>query len=124
MSGLALSTRCAPSLRASSDPYISEAVGYAGDLSPYTSWQDFQSRNGLSDTAIAEFMQAYPDLVLPDAAAAAVFSAINASTPLVDNGDGTFTVLGIDRVDLYVGGLAEKHAMGGIVGQTLLGALA
>ena len=116
--GLGTLNQVRAELAASSDPYISEAVGYAGDLSPYTSWQDFQTRNGLSDTAIAEFMQAYPDLVLPDAATAAVFSAINASTPLVDNGDGTFTVLGIDRVDLYVGGLAEKHAMGGIVGQT------
>ncbi|MDO9442132.1 MAG: peroxidase family protein [Beijerinckiaceae bacterium] len=101
-------------LQASQDPYVSEAVGFAGALTPYASWEDFQTRNGLSDTVINQFMQAYPDLVLQDAAEIASFQAANPDIALV-NGN---TVKGIDRVDLWVGGLAEKHINGGMVGQT------
>jgi Ca2+-binding RTX toxin-like protein len=101
-------------LAASDDPYVREAVGYAGDLSPYVSWDNFQSRNGLSDELIAKFRQAYPDLVLQTPEAIAAFQAANPNVELVDGN----TVKGIDRVDLYVGGLTEQHINGGVVGQT------
>jgi Ca2+-binding RTX toxin-like protein len=103
-------------LMASTNPYVHEAVGFAGDLTPYTSWEDFQTRNNLSDTVIAQFKQAYPDLVLA-AADIAAFQAINPGLELT--GVDHNTVKGIDRVDLFVGGLAEKHINGGMVGQTM-----
>jgi Ca2+-binding RTX toxin-like protein len=102
-------------LLASTDPYVHEAVGFAGDLTPYSSWEDFQARNNLSDTVINQFKQAYPDLVLA-AADIAAFHAINPGIELV--GANHDTVRGIDRVDLFVGGLAESHINGGVVGQT------
>jgi Ca2+-binding RTX toxin-like protein len=102
-------------LMASTDPYVREAVGYAGDLSPYTSWEDFQTRNGLSDSIINQFKAAYPDLVLA-AEDIEAFQAINPGIEL--GGVNHDTVRGIDRVDLFVGGLAESHINGGMVGQT------
>lgn len=101
----------------STDPHVQESVGYAGDLSPYTSWQDFQARNGLSNAVIAQFMQAFPDLVLASADIAA-FHAINPDIEVAMQPNGTGIVKGIDRVDLWLGGLAEAHINGGIVGQT------
>ena len=59
-------------------------------------------------------MQAYPDLVLDTPEEIAAFVAANPDITLV-NGN---TVKGIDRVDLWVGGLAETHINGGVVGQT------
>jgi Ca2+-binding RTX toxin-like protein len=103
-------------LRASQSPYVQEAVGYAGNFSPYTSWDDFQLRNGLSDAVSAQFKQAYPDLVLA-AADIDAFKAINPGIEL--GGPNHNTVKGIDRVDLFVGGLAEQHINGGMVGQTM-----
>jgi Ca2+-binding RTX toxin-like protein len=105
-------------LAASSDPYIREAVGFAGSLTPYASWEDFQQRNGLSDTVIAQFQQAYPDLVLASAEDIAAFTAANPDIVLLEGANGTKIVKGIDRVDLWVGGLAEAHVNGGMVGQT------
>ncbi|MGL4396934.1 MAG: peroxidase family protein [Hyphomicrobium sp.] len=102
-------------LAQSQDPYIAEARGFAGDLNPYTSWEDFQARNNLSNTVIEQFKEAYPDLVLA-AEDIAAFQAINPD--IVLGGANNDTVKGIDRVDLWVGGLAEKHINGGIVGQT------
>jgi Ca2+-binding RTX toxin-like protein len=102
-------------LMASIDPYVHEAVGFAGDLTPYASWEDFQARNNLSDAVINQFRQAYPDLVLA-AEDIAAFQAINPGTEL--GGPNHDTVKGIDRVDLFVGGLAESHINGGVVGQT------
>jgi hypothetical protein len=105
-------------LAASTDPYISEAVGFAGgDLSAYTSWADFQTRNGLSNAVIAQFMEAYPDLVLA-AEDVTAFQAINPDIAIAMQSDGTGIVKGIDRVDFWVGGLAEAHVNGGIVGET------
>lgn len=105
-------------LMASTNRYIVEARGYAGgDLSPYADWTDFQTRNGLSDALITQFKAAYPDLVLA-ADEVAAFQAVNPDIALVDNGDGTMTVKGIDRVDLWVGGLAEAKINGGMAGQT------
>jgi Ca2+-binding RTX toxin-like protein len=111
--GLGTLNQIRAGLMNSADSYVSEAVGYAGDLSPYTSWEDFQARNGLSDAVISQFKQAYPDLVL-DASEIADFVAVNPDIELVDGN----TVKGIDRVDLWVGGLAETHINGGQVGQT------
>ena len=111
--GLGTINQVRKSLAASTDPYIGEARGHAGNLSAYVSWDDFQNRNGLSDATIAQFKLAYPDLVLaPDKVAA--FQAANPDIELV-NGN---TVKGIDRVELWVGGMAEKHINGGQVGQT------
>ncbi|GJD96086.1 peroxidase family protein [Methylobacterium iners] len=104
-------------LMASTDPYIREAVGFAGDLRPYVSWEDFQARNGLSNTVIAQFRQAYPDLELTPANREA-FVAANPDIEIHVRSNGTEYVSGIDRVDLWVGGLAEQHVNGGVVGQT------
>ncbi|WP_171029942.1 peroxidase family protein [Enterobacter sp. MF024] len=111
--GLGSMNQIRADLLASRDPYVKEAVSFAGDLTPYSSWEDFQARNNLSDTVIAQFKQAYPDLVLEDSQIAG-FLAANPGYQFV-NGN---TVKGIDRVDLFVGGLAEKHINGGVVGQT------
>ncbi len=101
----------------STDPYIVEARSYAGNLDPYTSWEDFQARNGLSNSVIDQFKQAYPDLQLA-ATDIEAFRAVNPDIDIVVNADGTGTVKGIDRVDVWVGGLAEAHINGGMVGQT------
>lgn len=103
------------SLLTSESPYIREAVDkWAGNMTPYTSWEDFQARNNLSDSLIAQFKAAYPDLVLSTPEEIAAFQAANPDIQLVDGN----TVKGIDRVDLWVGGLAEAHINGGMVGQT------
>jgi len=111
--GLGSMNQIRADLMASRDPYVKEAVSFAGDLTPYSSWEDFQARNNISDTVIAQFKQAYPDLVLENSQIAD-FLAANPGYQFV-NGN---TVKGIDRVDLFVGGLAEKHINGGVVGQT------
>jgi Ca2+-binding RTX toxin-like protein len=116
--GLGTLNQVRADLQASSDPYVHEAVGFAGDLSPYTSWTDFQARNGLSDAVIAQFKAAYPDLVLTTAEERAAFVAANPDIVLHDGANGAKVVSGIDRVDLWVGGLAEKHINDGVVGQT------
>jgi methionine-rich copper-binding protein CopC len=101
-------------LSASTDPYVREAVERTGlPLTPYTSWEDFQARNGLSAIDIGKLRQAYPDLVLQPAEILA-FRRSNPDITLV-NGN---TVKGIDRLDGWVGGLSEKHINGGVVGQT------
>ncbi|MFO1171797.1 MAG: peroxidase family protein [Hyphomicrobiaceae bacterium] len=105
-------------LASSTDPYVAEARSHAGNLDPYTSWEDFQARNGLSDTVIDQFKQAYPDLEIA-AADIAAFQAINPDIDIaIDGSTGIGTVKGIDRVDVWVGGLAEAHINGGMVGQT------
>ena len=115
--GLGTLNQVRADLQAASSPYIREAIGYAGNLDPYDSWEDFQARNGLSDAVIAQMKEAYPDLVL-SADDVAIFQEVNPDIALVDGGDGTWIVKGIDRLDLWVGGLAEKHINGGMVGQT------
>ncbi len=113
--GLGTLNQVRAGLLASDSPYIQEAIQLSGaDLSPYTSWEDFQARNGLSDAVIAQFKQAYPDLVLSTDAEIAAFRAANPDIALV----GGNTVKGIDRVDLWVGGLAEPHINDGMVGST------
>jgi Ca2+-binding RTX toxin-like protein len=105
-------------LSASTNPYVAEAVGFAGgNLTPYSSWEDFQARNGLSDAVIAQFRQAYPDLVLA-AADITKFQAINPDIAIAIQSNGTGIVSGIDRLDLWVGGLAERHINDGLVGET------
>ncbi|WP_198375612.1 peroxidase family protein [Neoroseomonas rubea] len=112
--GLGTMNQVRKSLSESTDPYVREAVSFAGDMSAYASWEDFQARNGLSDAVIQQFRTAYPDLVLQTQQEIDAFRLINPDIELVD---GT-TVKGIDRVDLWVGGLTEKHINGGMVGQT------
>ena len=116
--GLGTLNQVRASLSGSDNPYIAQAVGFAGDLSPYTSWADFQARNGLSDAVIAQFQAAYPDLVLSTPEDIAAFVAANPDITLLDGPNGEKIVQGIDRVDLWVGGLAETHINGGMVGQT------
>ncbi|TXN09141.1 calcium-binding protein [Methylobacterium sp. WL103] len=116
--GLGTLNQVRADLQASADPYIHEAVGFAGDLSPYTSWADFQARNGLSDTVIAQFKQAYPDLVLVTPTERTAFVAANPDIEIHQRADGKEYVSGIDRIDLWVGGLAEQHVNGGVVSQT------
>ena len=116
--GLGTLNQVRADLMASNDPYIREAVGFAGDLTPYTSWADFKARNGLSDAVIAQFQTAYPDLVLTTPEDIAAFMAVNPDIVLQDGPAGSKIVSGIDRLDLWVGGLAETHVLGGMVGQT------
>ena len=119
--GLGTLNQVRADLQASDDPYIREAVGFAGNLSPYASWEDFQARNGISNAVIAQFKQAYPDLILRTSAEIAAFADANPDIELIpapEVGAGAVRVKGIDRVDLWVGGLAESHINGGMVGQT------
>ena len=101
----------------STDPYIREALEFAGDLSAYEDWEDFKTRNNLSATVTAQFIAAYPDLVL-EAADIAGFRDLNPDVDVTVRTDGKGVVKGIDRVDLWVGGLAEAHINDGMVGQT------
>lgn len=118
--GLGTLNQVKADLQASTDPYIKFAVEFleanGGSMNPYSSWQDFQQRNGLSDVVLAQFIAAYPDLVL-QAGQIEAFKAINGDIVAVQ-ADGTGLVKGIDRVDLWVGGLAEKHFNGGMAGDT------
>ncbi|MDH4440131.1 MAG: peroxidase family protein [Rhizobium sp.] len=118
--GLGTLNQVKADLQASTDPYIKFAVEFleenGGSMNPYSSWQDFQQRNGLTDTVLAQFIAAYPDLVL-QAGQIDAFKAINGNIVAVQ-ADGTGIVKGIDRVDLWVGGLAEKHFNGGMAGDT------
>jgi Ca2+-binding RTX toxin-like protein len=118
--GLGTLNQVKADLKASTDPYIKFAVEFleanGGSMNPYSSWQDFQQRNGLSDVVLAQFIAAYPDLVL-QASQIEAFKAINGNIVAMQE-DGTGLVKGIDRVDLWVGGLAEKHFNGGMAGDT------
>jgi Ca2+-binding RTX toxin-like protein len=118
--GLGTLNQVKASLQTSTDPYVKFAINFlaanGGSVNPYSSWQDFQTRNGLTDIVIAQFMAAYPDLVLR-ADQIDAFKAINGDIVAVQQ-DGTGFVKGIDRVDLWVGGLAEAHFNGGMAGST------
>ncbi|THV10288.1 peroxidase family protein, partial [Rhizobium rhizophilum] len=118
--GLGTLNQVKADLQASTDPYVKFAVDFleanGRSMNPYSSWQDFQQRNGLSNVVIAQFIAAYPDLIL-QASQIEAFKAINGNIVTVQ-GDGTGLVKGIDRVDLWVGGLAEKHFNGGMAGDT------
>ena len=61
--GLGTLNQVRADLLASTDPGadVQEAIELSGeDLTPYASWADFQQRNGLSDTVLAQFQQAAP----------------------------------------------------------------
>ena len=118
--GLGTLNQIKADLLASSSGYIQEALGYVGadSMRPYDSWADFQNRNGLSAIEIGKFMAAYPDLVLSTADQIASFALVNPDIQLIDNGDGSATVKGIDRVDGWVGGLAEQKFEDSLLGST------
>ena len=118
--GLGTLNQIKADLQASSSGYVQEALGYVGaeSMRPYDSWADFQSRNGLSAVEIGKFMAAYPDLVLSSADQIASFALVNPDIQLIDNGDGSATVKGIDRVDGWVGGLAEQKFEDSLLGST------
>ena len=104
-------------LLASDDPYVQEAIDRSGeDLTPYSSWEDFKNRNGLSNAVLAQFMAAYPDLILNSQQEIDAFKEANPDIDLT--GAGNNVVKGIDRLDFWVGGLAEEHINGGVVGTT------
>ena len=113
--GLGTLNHVRESLLNSQDPYVRESIDRGDiDLTPYVSWDDFQARNSLSQATIDKFKAADPDLVLNTDAAIAEFLTYNPNVELV-NGN---TVKGIDRVDMWVGGITEGHVNGGIVGST------
>ena len=113
--GLGTLNQVRQSLLDSQDPYVQDSLKRSGvDLSVYTSWEDFQGRNNLSDATLEKFRIAYPDLVLDSDQAIAEFQLYNPSVELV-NGN---TVRGIDRLDLWVGGITEAHVNDGVVGGT------
>jgi hypothetical protein len=118
--GLGTLNQIKADLLASNSPYVQEALGYVGadSMRPYDSWADFQSRNGLSDIEIGKFMAAYPDLVLSTDDEMMTFTVVNPDIQLTDNGDGSGTVKGIDRVDGWVGGLAEQKFTDSLLGST------
>jgi Ca2+-binding RTX toxin-like protein len=103
-----------------------EAVG----LSRYTSWSDFGSHM-VHPESLVNFIAAYSldgdvarakaivDAEAGDAAALAALlggSETDATTYAIDflnGGDG-----GYNRIDTWIGGLAEVHVMGGLLGET------
>lgn len=119
--GLGTLNQVKADLAASDSRFIAEAIERSDMvMTPYTDWADFQARNGLSDEMIALFEQAYPDLVLTvDSPEYDTFAAANPDINLIE-GDtlNEVKVQGIDRVDLWVGGLAEQHIQNGVVGHT------
>ncbi|MBY4893885.1 hypothetical protein KUL25_14040 [Rhodobacteraceae bacterium N5(2021)] len=116
--GLGTLNQVKADLAASTDPYVVEAIEHSDmSMDPYASWDDFQSRNNLSDAEITKFKDAYPDLVLEGDAIAA-FQQVNPDITLIEGENGAMIVQGIDRVDLWVGGLAEPHIEDGVVGHT------
>jgi hypothetical protein len=118
--GLGTLNQIKADLQASNSGYVQEALSYVGaeSMRPYDSWADFQNRNGLSASEISKFMAAYPDLVLSSADQIASFALVNPDIQLIDNGDGSATVKGIDRVDGWVGGLAEQKFEDSLLGST------
>lgn len=112
--GLGTLNQVRAQLSASTDRYVSEAVGFAGNLSPYGSWEDFQIRNGLSDKVVSQLRLAYPDLTLTGPDEIAAFVSANPDIALRPGN----VVAGIDRLDLWLGGMLESHVNGGVVGQT------
>jgi Ca2+-binding RTX toxin-like protein len=97
------------------------------DLNPYMSWNDFSSHM-IHPESLVNFIAAYSfdgDLskaqaiagldkgtILEGAAAAAGFTKLQA-TNFLNGGDQ-----GFNKIDLWIGGLAEKHVSGGILGTT------
>ncbi|MEH2382415.1 MAG: peroxidase family protein [Nostoc sp.] len=97
------------------------------DLNPYTSWKDFGSHM-IHPESLVDFIAAYSfdgDLskaqaiagldkgtILQGTAAAQGFTKVQATNFL--NGDDQ----GFNKIDLWIGGLAETHVSGGVLGTT------
>ena len=109
-----------------------------GQLAPYTSWSDF-GQNLKHPESLINFVAAYgthssitgaTTLTAKRVAARAIVNPIAGDVPPADAADFMFgtgayadvagkTVTGVDNVDLWVGGLAEKtNLFGGLLGST------
>ncbi|MFZ9148536.1 MAG: peroxidase family protein [Vulcanococcus sp.] len=117
--GLGTLNQVKAGLLASTNPYVQEALSYVGleNMTPYASWEDFQLRNGLADAELERLRAAYPDLHLESTAVEA-FRQFNPDVQLSVQGDGSAVVSGIDRVDAWVGGLAEQKFEDSLLGTT------
>ena len=99
------------------NPYIKEAVGYAGSLSPYTSWEDFQTRNSLSDALIRS--------VQTGLSGSRACGGRHRSLPGDQPGDRTGRPGPTTRLRASTGSISSsaawprKHINGGMVGQTM-----
>ncbi|MEO6092863.1 MAG: peroxidase family protein [Novosphingobium sp.] len=83
------------------------AYTLSGDLTPYASWNDFGA-NMIHPGSLVNFIAAYSfDGDLTAATAAMADGAF------MSGGDQ-----GFQKIDLWIGGLAEKHVDGGILGAT------
>jgi len=117
--GLGTLNQVKAGLLASTNPYVQEALSYVGaeNMTPYASWDDFQLRNGLADAELERLRSAYPDLHI-EATAVEVFRQFNPDVQLLIHDDGSAVVSGIDRVDAWVGGLAEQKFEDSLLGST------
>ena len=117
--GLGTLNQVKAGLLASTNPYVQEALSYVGaeNMTPYASWDDFQLRNGLADAELERLRSAYPDLHI-EATAVASFRQLNPDVQLLIQDDGSAVVSGIDRVDAWVGGLAEQKFEDSLLGST------
>lgn len=78
-----------------------------GELAPYVSWADFQSHMAHPD-AVVNFIAAYAF----DGDLTAASAAVN-DAEFMNGGNQDF-----NKIDLWIGGLAEAHVYGGILGST------
>ena len=83
------------------------AYTLSGDLHPYQSWAEFGA-NMIHPESLVNFIAAYSF----DGDVGAAQAAMNDST-FMNGGDQ-----GFQKIDLWIGGLAEKHVDGGILGAT------
>ena len=117
--GLGTLNQVKAGLLASSNPYVQEAISFVGleSMTPYASWEDFQLRNGLADAELERLRSAYPDLEIL-ATDVEAFRQFNPDVHLLIQDDGSALVSGIDRVDAWVGGLAEQKFEDSLLGST------
>lgn len=117
--GLGTLNQVKAGLLSSTNPYVQEALGFVGtdSMKPYASWDDFQLRNGLTDADLDRLRSAYPDLQI-EATAVEAFRQFNPDLHLLILEDGSAVVSGIDRVDAWVGGLAEQKFEDSLLGST------
>ena len=117
--GLGTLNQVRADLPASTDPYVREAVGFAGG--------DLVALRLLGGLPAAQRPERRGDRPVQAGLSGSGAGGrqisrrsrqINPDIDVAMQNDGTGIVKGIDRVDLWVGGLAETHINGGMVGQT------